>query len=319
MGWYLVDNIGDRNSCGNLLVSIAQNHKQNKQKQNTVFAKQSAIANNFLNIQNADLIASTFNYNVNNKFNTSSIPSEYSLFFNFANMNGLNSELDLIGASLFNPYKTNKTVSHSTQTSNTRVTQNEKKQNKVESTSYLGNLWNNIKNTIKEVPQKVTTFLGGVVDFAMSFIGKINNDRDGNRVFSPNGKSQAWCADFVTYCVRKIFGNKIPSDFGSSAVSGLLSWGEQHNCYSIVPQSKSVNAMRNFIKNNVKPGDIMIQKDNGRSHTGIVKSVAADGSSYVVVEGNSSDRVQTVTYHVNNPSDPGIKYISGFISLEQFA
>lgn len=311
MVWYGENTVSNMNTCGNMLVEIVQNHRRNKQ--NTVFEKQSVLANKYKNVQNSDSINNLYNFNFN------SVPNEYRQFFDISKMGGLNYDTDLIGSSFYNPYKSSTPVDIAAAIAPVELTSVAPAASvepaKPAKTSFLGNVWNNIK----KIPQKVANFFGNLVDYAMSFIGKINCDRDGNRMFSPNGRSQAWCADFVTYCVRNTLGNKIPSDFGSSAVSGLRDWGNAHSCYFSVPQPKSVSAMRNYLKNNVKPGDIMIQKDNGRSHTGIVKSVASDGSSYVVVEGNSSDKVQTVTYHVNKESDAGIKYISGFVSLSQFA
>ena len=149
--------------------------------------------------------------------------------------------------------------------------------------------------------------LPGLVNFASSYVGRVNNDREGNRIFS-GGANRAWCADFVTYCVKHALGGKLPSDFGSPSVSGLRSWGIKHNCYVATPEPRTEQNMRNFLKG-IKPGDIMIQKRNGRSHTGIVQSVAADGSSYTVVEGNCSNKVKTVTYRATNG------YLSGFVRI----
>ena len=36
-----------------------------------------------------------------------------------------------------------------------------------------------------------------LADRAKSYVGRVNSDREGNRLFS-GGKSQAWCADFVS-------------------------------------------------------------------------------------------------------------------------
>ena len=142
---------------------------------------------------------------------------------------------------------------------------------------------------------------------AYSYVGKVNSDKAGNRLFS-NGVSQAWCADFVTYVTKQTFGDKLPSSFGSSSVSGLRSWAENNGCY--IPMTSS--GKQNFIKTNVRVGDIMVEKRNGKSHTGIVKEIAPDGSWFKVVEGNSSNKVQTVTYAANSST------LSGFISLDKY-
>ena len=46
-------------------------------------------------------------------------------------------------------------------------------------------------------------------DNAKYYVGKVNSDAEGNRLFSPNGISQAWCADFVTHVTRDAFGTAI--------------------------------------------------------------------------------------------------------------
>lgn len=146
-----------------------------------------------------------------------------------------------------------------------------------------------------------------LVDNAKYYVGKVNSDSEGNRLFS-NGVQQAWCADFVTHVARDTFGTALPSDFGSSAVSGLRSWAQNNDCYTEVPSSNKAD----FIRKNVKPGDIMIEKKNGKSHTGIVTKVNDDGS-FETVEGNCSNSVTTRTYAANSST------LSGFISLEQYA
>ncbi len=148
-----------------------------------------------------------------------------------------------------------------------------------------------------------------LVNNACSWIGKVNNDATGNRLFSPNGRSQAWCADFVTYNTRKTFGSKLPSSFGSSSVSGLMSWGKNNNCYIDVA---SASNKADYIAQNVKPGDLMIEKRGGKSHTGIVTKVNSDGS-FETVEGNTSNKVATRKYSANSST------LSGFVSLDKYA
>lgn len=300
-------------TCGNLLVDIAnKNFTSNK----SIFEESNHSSYLTPLNTNTDLL-NPFNFNAFQQVDSN---NPYSMYFN---PNGLDIGYDLIEATSHNPYGnaavTKRTpVKTGAKPHSSSHTQQAPASNSSGVMGFLSDTWDSIKTGASNIWNGFKRLLGNLIDYAYSWIGKINNDAQGNRRFS-NGKSQAWCADFVTYCVKKVMGDKLPSDFGSSAVSGLRDWGNAHNCYSSVPQPKTVAVMRNYLKNNVKPGDIMIQKDGGRSHTGIVKSVAPDGSSYVVVEGNSSDKVQTVTYHVNKPSDPGIKYISGFVSLAQYA
>ena len=141
-----------------------------------------------------------------------------------------------------------------------------------------------------------------------SFIGVINNDAQGNAEFSPGGVSQAWCADFVTSITKRAYeakGMQVPSGFGSSAVAGLRSWGQSNNVYL---DTASNSNKANAIAQNVKPGDIMIQKRNGASHTGIVTKVYSDGS-FDTVEGNSSDAVKARHYTADS------NVLSGFVLM----
>lgn len=142
---------------------------------------------------------------------------------------------------------------------------------------------------------------------ALSYVGRVNSDREGNRLFS-NGRNQAWCADFVTSVTRDTFGSKLPSSFGSSSVSGLQSWGRSHDCYLDVT---SASDKAEYIAQNVKVGDIMIEKRGGKSHTGIVTKVNPDGS-FETVEGNCSNKVKTRSYSANSST------LSGFVTLDSY-
>ena len=169
-----------------------------------------------------------------------------------------------------------------------------------------------VRQAVSSVGNYVSGIFNNLISYAKSFVGRVNSDREGNRIFS-GGRSHAWCADFVTYCVKKVFGGKLPSDFGSSAVSGLRDWGRKHGCYFEAPFSQGLSAMRNFLKTKVKPGDIMIEKRNGKSHTGIVTYVDPEGKYFKTVEGNASDSVKERTYQADS------KTLSGFVSLAQYA
>ena len=149
---------------------------------------------------------------------------------------------------------------------------------------------------------------------AADYIGRVNSDKQGNKLFS-HGISQHWCADFVTSVVKDTYGSKIPSSFGSSSVSELQQWGRDNKCYLSAPSLGGNNAeqkRKDFIAQNVKVGDIMIEKNN-KSHTGIVSKVASDGSWFKVVEGNSSDKVQEVTYQATSDT------LSGFVNLDRYS
>ena len=309
MVWFTIDNnvSGNSATCGNLLVDMANNHQLTYR--NSVFTGS----------QQQIQIPYKFDYsnmNLLNPFNFGAYQSnnDYTDYFNLTTSpNGLTLQFeDMIGASLFNPYK----IKDNNNNDNNNEKPEPAKKKTVPSTkktpSVASRIWTGIKRGVSAIGSAISDFLKRLVNFAYSFVGNVNSDREGNRIFS-GGQSRAWCADFVTYCVKKSLGNKLPSDFGSPAVSGLRDWGIKHGCYSTAPEPRTAAAMKNYLKTKVKPGDIMIQKRNGRSHTGIVKSVAADGSTYTVVEGNASNKVKTVTYNATNG------YLSGFVSLSQFA
>lgn len=141
-----------------------------------------------------------------------------------------------------------------------------------------------------------------------SFVGVINSDAQGNKEFTPGGRSQAWCADFATAITKRAYqakGMAVPSGFGSSAVSGLKSWGESKGIYL---DTASNGDRAQAIAQSVKPGDLMIQKRNGASHTGIVTKVYPDGS-FDTVEGNTSDSVKNRHYSANDAK------LSGFVLM----
>lgn len=133
------------------------------------------------------------------------------------------------------------------------------------------------------------------------------NEDDGSYKLFTDGREEAWCADFVTHVVNETCektGKAKPAGFGSSSVSDLRDWGILNNAYLQTEFSANKN---DLIAQNVKPGDVVIFK-NGKSHTGIVKDVAADGS-FTTIEGNTSDKVGIKNYTANDPS------VSGFVSL----
>ena len=142
---------------------------------------------------------------------------------------------------------------------------------------------------------------------AKSYVGKVNSDKEGNRLFS-GGNTRPWCADFVSYVAKKTYGSSLPSSFKNfSSVNSLREWGEANNCYKKIPSSGKAN----FIAQNVKVGDIMIEKNGGKSHTGIVTKVNSDGS-FETVEGNCNNKVATQRYTANSST------LSGFISLDKY-
>lgn len=130
-----------------------------------------------------------------------------------------------------------------------------------------------------------------IVNTALKYKGY--NEKDGSYKKFTGGRSEAWCADFVTYVTKEAFranGKSVPTGFGSPAVKNLKQWGKDNNCY-ITDVSKA------------KPGDVVIFN---KSHTGIVKEVR-DGKVYTI-EGNTSKGTVAERTHTS-------KDINGFVQV----
>ncbi len=146
---------------------------------------------------------------------------------------------------------------------------------------------------------------------ALSYVGKVNSDAEGNRLFS-KGQNRPWCSDFVSTTVHNVYGSKLPSDFPSSlcSVASIRSWGEKNNRFLKLPSSNKSE----FIAKNVKVGDIMIitRPAGKHNHTAIVTKVNSDGS-FETVGGNESNSVKkkTRTYKTEN--------LAGFVSMDGIA
>ena len=115
--------------------------------------------------------------------------------------------------------------------------------------------------------------------------------------------NQPWCASFVSWLYGAGQNSDNAGTFGYDAsVSGIMNDAKAAGYYSekgsYTPQA----------------GDIMIQKNNGSSHTGIIVSVDADGTIHTI-EGNSSDRVQERTY---KPGSSGYSDISGYVRMGEW-
>ncbi len=172
--------------------------------------------------------------------------------------------------------------------------------------SWLGNVWNKAKNGIKSAVRFVGNLGKDIVSVAKKYLGM--NEKDGSYKLFTNGRTEAWCADFVTYVVKETCqqtGKSLPAGFGSASVSGLRDWGIRNNCYL---ETASASNKVDTIKNNIKAGDIIIFKEHGRSHTGIVHEILADGT-IKTFEGNTSDKVGERSYSAND------RTISGFVQV----
>ena len=107
--------------------------------------------------------------------------------------------------------------------------------------------------------------------------------------YNGNKNGYAWCDIFVDWCFYKAFGaaegQRVQCQTGDlgAACSYSAQYYQQQGRYDHTP----------------KPGDQVFFYVNGSiGHTGIVVEVTSSG--IVVVEGNSSDRVQKLTYDRNS-------------------
>ena len=164
----------------------------------------------------------------------------------------------------------------------------------------------------KENPVKSRATRDNIVKSCEDYLHKVNDRKTGNILFS-NGRDENWCADTATFIYKDVLGEKLPKDFGSSAVQGMLDWGKKHSCYSET-STMSKQKRAQWILSNVKPGDTMVQKRNKISHVGIVTEVyEKDGVVYFkTIEGNYGKKLQEVT---RNSNDYGL---SGFISMAKW-
>jgi len=151
------------------------------------------------------------------------------------------------------------------------------------------------------------------VSTAQKYIGL--NEADGSsRKISKSGE---WCADFIKYVIDETYrnhGTKAPGKLKKQAnmphlrVENIKQWGIDNDMYfDITKKSDKAKA----ITDNIKPGDILILRENGASHTGFVTKVNPDGS-FETIEGNRNDMV-TTTPKPYSPNDPRI---SGFVQVK---
>ena len=137
----------------------------------------------------------------------------------------------------------------------------------------------------------VSNFGNSMVSKARSFLGY--NEANGSYKLFTNGRTEAWCADFVSYIARQC-GMK---NFNFRSVQQIVDWGRNNNRFSSTP----------------KVGDAIIFKgwDAKRgtyaSHTGIVTKVA-NGRVYTI-EGNTSDKVAERSYALNDSK------ITGYVTI----
>lgn len=159
--------------------------------------------------------------------------------------------------------------------------------------------------TIKEnSPSGMTTLTQTAVELAYSQLGVYEDAGDNRGTMEKYGgrPGDPWCASFVSWLYGKgQEGNESPIKY-TAGVSGLRDQAQQAGYYSKVGTYTPV------------PGDIMIQKSNGASHTGIV--VGVDGDYIYTIEGNSGNAVRERKYKIGSSE---YSKISGWIRMNEWS
>lgn len=156
-----------------------------------------------------------------------------------------------------------------------------------------------------------TEFRNALLTNAEKYLGY--NEADGSsKKISPSGE---WCADFIAFIIEETSKQKgirppkslveLPAGERNRRVEDIKQWGIRHGKF-IETVNKSNKA--EFISNNIRPGDILILRENGASHTGFVTKVYKNGY-FDTIEGNRGDKVAKARY------SPNYKDISGFVRV----
>jgi len=141
------------------------------------------------------------------------------------------------------------------------------------------------------------------IELAYSQLGVYEDKGDNRGTMEKYGgrAGDPWCASFVSWLYGKgQEGSDSPITY-TAAVSGLRDQAQKAGYYSKVGTYTPV------------PGDIMIQKSNGASHTGIV--VGVDDKYIYTIEGNSGDAVRERKYEIGSSA---YSKISGWIRMNEW-
>lgn len=144
--------------------------------------------------------------------------------------------------------------------------------------------------TIQEAKNKLVTLARAEVGYheGGNNYTKYADDPNIAKLYGWVPQNQPWCGTFVNWCFMQAFGY----DLG-----GKLTYGGSALCRTAADNFKAHNAFTKF----PEVGDQSFYYSGGAiNHTGIV--VEVNGSSFVSVEGNYSDKVSLVT-HSTGSSD----------------
>lgn len=168
---------------------------------------------------------------------------------------------------------------------------------------------------VNSQPHKVKrepTIREGMVKNALKYRGL--NEADGS--WRQISNSKEWCADFIYHVIDETYkqqGKSVPKGLEKELPPGkphhrveeLKQWGIANNKYIQTANKKNKGQL---IAERIKPGDILILREDGASHTGFVTKVYPDGV-FETIEGNRNDKVCRVRY------SPNYHEISGFVQL----
>lgn len=173
----------------------------------------------------------------------------------------------------------------------------------------------NSSQKVNSQPHKVKrepTIREGMVKNALKYRGL--NEADGS--WRQISNSKEWCADFIYHVIDETYkqqGKTVPKGLEKELPPGkpnhrveeLKQWGIDNGKFFQTANKKNKGKL---IAENVKPGDILILREDGASHTGFVTKVYSDGV-FETIEGNRNDKVCRVRY------SPNYHEISGFVQL----
>lgn len=108
------------------------------------------------------------------------------------------------------------------------------------------------------------------------------------------GGWQPWCADFVSTALKNSGGSAMGHQ---SSVAGILDWGKKNGRFIPADQAKNNPG-------SLREGDVVVWKQGGRSHVGLVTGVNKNGT-FNTIEGNTSDKVARRQHSFNDRSLTG--------------
>lgn len=140
-----------------------------------------------------------------------------------------------------------------------------------------------------------TSYSGGVNNYApcdlvsseaARYLGKYA-PADAKRKFSKSGNhGGGWCADFATYCAKRVL-PKYPQSMVTASPVTLRDEAKRLGCYQSAPSSNKSA----WAKNNIKPGDLVITGGNGQSglHVIVAKEVRVKDGKTVITAYSGND------------------------------